>query len=79
MFTLWITYGGLTVEKPPPKLLPLSVEGCYNGSFSSHIIKPGQPWPIPVGEYQNQWNLNITEIAENLKYEVVNATKATPT
>lgn len=66
------------MEKPPSKTLPLSIDGCHNGSFNSHIIKPGQPWPIPVGEYQNQWNLNITEIAESLKYDTDNATWNAP-
>ncbi|GLV32644.1 uncharacterized protein CBL_00649 [Carabus blaptoides fortunei] len=43
--TLWITFGGLTVDKPAAKILPLSVSGCNNESFSDHIIMPSHPWP----------------------------------
>ncbi|ENN80491.1 hypothetical protein YQE_03095, partial [Dendroctonus ponderosae] len=36
---LWITFGGLTVDKPPAKSLPLNIDGCSNSSFNDHILK----------------------------------------
>ncbi|CAH0555789.1 unnamed protein product [Brassicogethes aeneus] len=38
--TLWITFGGLTITKPPAKMLELNVTGCSNSSFNDHILKP---------------------------------------
>jgi len=35
--TLWITFGGLTVDKPPIQLLPLSTAGCTNDSYSHFV------------------------------------------
>nr|XP_023016960.1 sodium-coupled monocarboxylate transporter 1 [Leptinotarsa decemlineata]XP_023016961.1 sodium-coupled monocarboxylate transporter 1 [Leptinotarsa decemlineata] len=40
LVTLWITFGGLTVDKPPAKVLPLYTDGCSNTSFNDHILKP---------------------------------------
>lgn len=40
LVTLWITFGGLTIEKPPPKILELNTTGCSNSSFNDHILKP---------------------------------------
>lgn len=40
LVTLWITFGGLTIEKPPRAVLPLNVSGCTNESFNDHILKP---------------------------------------
>ncbi|XP_046753749.1 sodium-coupled monocarboxylate transporter 1 [Diprion similis] len=40
VITLWITFGSLTVTKTV-EMLPLSVEGCHNNSFSDHIMRPG--------------------------------------
>ncbi|XP_018327907.1 sodium-coupled monocarboxylate transporter 2 [Agrilus planipennis] len=39
MITLWILIGGLTIEKPPTKLLPVSTDGCTNETFSQAISK----------------------------------------
>ncbi|XP_066253247.1 sodium-coupled monocarboxylate transporter 1 [Euwallacea similis] len=36
---LWITFGGLTVDKPPAAKLPLHTDGCSNSSFNDHILK----------------------------------------
>lgn len=40
VITLWITFGGLTITKPPAQLLPVDVSGCSNTSFNDHILKP---------------------------------------
>lgn len=37
---LWITFGGLTVDKPPSGFLPVNTDGCSNSSFNDHILKP---------------------------------------
>ncbi|XP_049823231.1 sodium-coupled monocarboxylate transporter 1 [Aethina tumida] len=49
--TLWITFGGLTVTKPPATLLPLNTSGCSNTSFNDHILKP---------EHQKIFNVPVT-------------------
>ncbi|KAL1498087.1 hypothetical protein ABEB36_008942 [Hypothenemus hampei] len=36
---LWITFGGLTIDKPPTVMLPLNTDGCSNTSFNDHILK----------------------------------------
>lgn len=36
---LWITFGGLTIDKPPAAALPLNIDGCSNTSFNDHILK----------------------------------------
>ncbi|XP_058467266.1 sodium-coupled monocarboxylate transporter 1 isoform X2 [Malaya genurostris] len=41
--TLWITFGSLTVDKQTV-LLPTSIEGCTNETFSSGILKPSKSW-----------------------------------
>ncbi|XP_045473310.1 sodium-coupled monocarboxylate transporter 1 isoform X2 [Harmonia axyridis] len=50
--TLWITFNGLSIEKPPARILPLHVEGCTNTSFNPHILKPEhrglEAWNIPT-------------------------------
>ncbi|XP_062533303.1 sodium-coupled monocarboxylate transporter 1-like [Armigeres subalbatus] len=43
MVTLWITFGGLTIDKETP-LLPTSVEGCSNESFSNRIGQLSDTW-----------------------------------
>lgn len=72
LFTLWITFGGLTVEKPPAKLLTLSTDGCSNSSFNPHILKHVQPWPVTNSfefiNHTNQHNAYNT-------YQLLNATK----
>ncbi|KAH8382196.1 hypothetical protein KR009_002237 [Drosophila setifemur] len=46
-FVLWIIGGGMTIEKSNP-MLPTSVEGCSNHSFSDSIGKPGiEPGQMP--------------------------------
>nr|CAD7410763.1 unnamed protein product [Timema cristinae] len=42
VITLWITFGGLTVDKAPVTMLPLSVDGCTNASYS-HIMAAASP------------------------------------
>lgn len=34
---MWITFGHLTVERPPIPLLPVSVDGCTNTTFSPNV------------------------------------------
>ncbi|XP_053682409.1 sodium-coupled monocarboxylate transporter 1 isoform X1 [Sabethes cyaneus] len=41
--TLWITFGSLTVDKETI-LMPTSIEGCTNETFSSGILKPTKSW-----------------------------------
>jgi hypothetical protein len=48
IITLWITFGSLTVDKPPIQLLPLSTAGCTNDSYS-HLVSPAE---IMVPDYQ---------------------------
>lgn len=43
--TLWITFGGLTIDKPI-LVMPLSTEGCNNNSFNPHILRTDIPFPI---------------------------------
>lgn len=43
--TLWITFGGLTIDKPIV-VMPLSTEGCNNNSFNPHILRTDIPFPI---------------------------------
>ncbi|XP_035775466.1 sodium-coupled monocarboxylate transporter 1-like isoform X2 [Anopheles albimanus] len=43
IITLWITFGSLTVSKEVV-LLPTTIEGCTNGTFSSGITKPTKSW-----------------------------------
>ncbi|XP_021713419.1 sodium-coupled monocarboxylate transporter 1 isoform X1 [Aedes aegypti] len=41
--TLWITFGSLTIDKETV-LLPTTIEGCTNETFSSGIVKPSKSW-----------------------------------
>ncbi|XP_055615923.1 sodium-coupled monocarboxylate transporter 1 isoform X2 [Toxorhynchites rutilus septentrionalis] len=43
IITLWITFGGLTVDKETVTL-PTSIEGCTNETFSSGFVKPSKSW-----------------------------------
>ncbi|XP_062535647.1 sodium-coupled monocarboxylate transporter 1-like isoform X3 [Armigeres subalbatus] len=43
IITLWITFGSLTVNKETV-LLPTTIEGCTNETFSAGIIKPSKSW-----------------------------------
>ncbi|XP_061502420.1 sodium-coupled monocarboxylate transporter 1 isoform X1 [Anopheles gambiae] len=43
ILTLWITFGSLTVSKEVV-LLPTTIEGCTNDTFSSGITKPTKSW-----------------------------------
>ncbi|XP_050306716.1 sodium-coupled monocarboxylate transporter 1 [Anthonomus grandis grandis] len=71
---LWITFGGLTVEKPPIVPLPLNTDGCTNTSFNDHILKlehQGTFWkdsttPIPFMIYNDSLALINTTRAEKL-------------
>jgi Na+/proline symporter len=51
--TLWITFGGLTVDKPPIQLLPLSTAGCTNDSFS-HFVSAAEI-EVPDSTYHFEW------------------------
>ncbi|XP_058793569.1 sodium-coupled monocarboxylate transporter 1 isoform X2 [Phymastichus coffea] len=37
--TLWLTFGRLSLDIPVDEL-PLSIDGCQNDTFSSHLMKP---------------------------------------
>ncbi|CAH1375121.1 unnamed protein product [Tenebrio molitor] len=73
--TLWITFGRLTIEKPPTPHLPLSTDGCTNTSFNDHILKP---------EHQTSfWTVTTTTPAPinytgNFSYDIINTTRAAP-
>ncbi|XP_008198466.1 sodium-coupled monocarboxylate transporter 1 isoform X1 [Tribolium castaneum] len=76
LVTLWITFGRLTIEKPPSPQLPLSTEGCTNTSFNDHILKP---------EHQSAyWTFTTTTSAPinnntgNFSLDVINTTRAAP-
>ncbi|XP_055590120.1 sodium-coupled monocarboxylate transporter 1 isoform X2 [Uranotaenia lowii] len=43
IITLWITFGSLMVNKETV-LLPTSIEGCTNETFSAGITKPSRSW-----------------------------------
>jgi hypothetical protein len=53
IITLWITFGSLTVEKPPIQLLPLSTAGCTNDSYS-HFVSPAEI-VVPDFQYHFEW------------------------
>ncbi|XP_001655592.2 sodium-coupled monocarboxylate transporter 1 [Aedes aegypti] len=61
--TLWITFGGLTIDNETP-LLPTSVEGCTNETFSSGIVKRSDSWLVSsiatTDAFQDQSSLNAT-------------------
>ncbi|XP_063925418.1 sodium-coupled monocarboxylate transporter 1 isoform X2 [Zophobas morio] len=75
LVTLWITFGRLTIEKPPTPHLPLSTEGCTNTSFNDHILKP---------EHQTSfWTITTTTPASinytgNFSSDIINTTRAAP-
>ncbi|XP_021939076.1 LOW QUALITY PROTEIN: sodium-coupled monocarboxylate transporter 2 [Zootermopsis nevadensis] len=50
--TLWITFGSLTVDKPPVQLLPLSTAGCNNDSYS-HVVSC--EIVVPDSKYHFEW------------------------
>jgi hypothetical protein len=53
IITLWITFGSLTVDKPPIQLLPLSTAGCTNDSYS-HVVSPAEI-VVPESQYHFEW------------------------
>lgn len=57
LITLWITFGSLTVDKPT-KILPLTIDGCTNETFSPHITAPESitPWTLPPNTYFDYGN-----------------------
>lgn len=57
LITLWITFGSLTVDKPT-KILPLTIDGCTNETFSPHITGPESitPWTLPPNTYFDYGN-----------------------
>ncbi|CAH1111192.1 unnamed protein product [Psylliodes chrysocephalus] len=72
MVTLWITFGGLTIEKPPANYLDLHTDGCSNSSFNPHILLPEHnvlSWtptttPLPYFIYNDTHSLlNTTRAA----------------
>lgn len=83
IITLWITYGGLTVDKPPTQILPLSVEGCSNSSFNPHVVKHVHAWPVSSAyEFMNR-SAQAYAAHPAYKYQlasnhIINATSALP-
>lgn len=73
LVTLWLTYGGLIVEKPALQMLPLSVDGCSNETFSAHIMLPTETWPIIPKLVESEIIENFTEA--NLDNIVLNSPK----
>lgn len=73
LVTLWITYGGLIVDKPALQMLPLSVDGCNNETFSAHIMIPTETWPIIPKLVESEIIENFTEA--NLDNIVLNSPK----
>ncbi|KAK5644642.1 hypothetical protein RI129_005942 [Pyrocoelia pectoralis] len=60
--TLWITFGGLTIDKPINEM-PLSTDGCNNNSFNPHILRTDMSFPITTTQAPTTVtynNLNIT-------------------
>lgn len=68
LVTLWIAFGGLTIDKPPSKILPLTTAGCTNTSFNSHILKPEHRTPV--------WPTTPTTMSPYLNYTLT--TRAAP-
>ena len=52
IITLWITFGGLTVDKKPIELLPLSTAGCSNDSYSQFTVRDSFLYDT---EYRFEW------------------------
>lgn len=78
LVTLWITFGGLTIDKAPATILPLSVSSCSNESFSDHIYRLDQSWPTPL--LVHDWITNdTTEISTTTEFVVNNNTRIIPT
>ncbi|PSN43174.1 hypothetical protein C0J52_09913 [Blattella germanica] len=69
--TLWITFGGLTLEKPPITLLPLSTAGCTNDSFS-HFGTPSTPTHSALEEYKFEWFNHSNSEQSLYDYDVFN-------
>jgi hypothetical protein len=84
IITLWITFGSLTVEKPPIQLLPLSTAGCTNDSYT-HIVSPAEI-VIPDSQYHFEWaNHSISEeplynysISKNISSDIEEAVFTSP-
>lgn len=72
VITLWITYGSLTIDKPT-KILPLSVDGCTNETFSAHILTPASVWTPPPNTY-----FDFGNDTGDYFYDVINTTRAAP-
>ncbi|KAF5276249.1 hypothetical protein FQA39_LY06598 [Lamprigera yunnana] len=69
LVTMWITFGGLTIDKPIQEM-PLSVEGC-NDTFTSLILNHNIPLPIsttpvPVTTTYNHLNITKAETSDPL-------------
>ncbi|XP_028132762.1 sodium-coupled monocarboxylate transporter 1 [Diabrotica virgifera virgifera] len=73
LVTLWITFGGLTIEKPPASFLPVYTDGCGNTSFNDHILKPEHRYP--------KWTPTTTPspyYIYNDTHTLLNTTRAAP-
>ncbi|XP_069679260.1 sodium-coupled monocarboxylate transporter 2 [Periplaneta americana] len=68
--TLWITFGGLTIDKPPIQLLPLSTAGCTNDSYS-HVISPGEI-PVPYSQSRFEWANHSNSEQSLYNYRIFN-------
>nr|CAD7449294.1 unnamed protein product [Timema bartmani] len=86
VITLWITFGGLTVDKAPVTMLPLSVDGCTNDSYS-HIMAAASP--LIYAQSPVEWNnhslaeyplyvYNLTQEVLEDQPEVVTAVSENP-
>lgn len=60
IITIWLTFGSFSIEKPPIVMLPTSIEGCLNDTFSSGITKPLTPWILSSVPLEVGWDIHNT-------------------
>lgn len=60
IITIWLTFGSFSIEKPPIVMLPTSIEGCSNDTFSSGISKPLTPWILSSVPLEVGWDIHNT-------------------
>ncbi|KAJ8865657.1 hypothetical protein PR048_033177 [Dryococelus australis] len=73
VITLWITFGGLTVDKPPIQMLPLSVDGCTNVSYN-HISALASP--LLYAEAPMEWSNHTLREEPIYGYNLTQSTQA---
>ncbi|XP_077283953.1 sodium-coupled monocarboxylate transporter 1 [Arctopsyche grandis] len=66
VITMWITVGHLMYDQTQVETLPLSISGCTNTTFSAHIMKPGQQWPLPSPPLEV--NINTTHFLDHFNH-----------